>query len=94
MDEIFEELAGFNDNDVRVEACTPERIIQRFIITDRVQDLMSMMAEWCCQENSNPYLIRMAAHMIICLRLVGVRSDECKSNDLLRSYVKVTCRLI
>ncbi|XP_065218253.1 nuclear pore complex protein Nup107 [Planococcus citri] len=93
VNEIFEELAGFNDNDIRVEACTPERIVQRLIITDRIPDLISAMSDWCCQENPNPHLIRMAAHVVICLRLVGVHSDTRKSDVILRSYVKILMKI-
>lgn len=89
MDEIFEELAGFKDNTIRIDSNKPERIIQRLIITDRFQELIAVMADWCRNSNANPHLVRMAAHIVLCLRLVGLHYEKQTSDDILRSYVKV-----
>lgn len=89
VEEIFEELAGYKDSNVRIEAAKPERIIQQLIITDRIPELISLMVEWCESENVNNNLIRFAAHFVIFLRSIGLQYDKKKTELILQYYVKV-----
>ncbi len=74
---------------MRIESAKPERIIQRLIITNRIPELIAVMAEWCESENVNPNLVRLAVHIIICLRTFAVEHDKKGADDILRVYVKV-----
>ncbi|XKL69259.1 hypothetical protein PGB90_007028 [Kerria lacca] len=89
VEEIFEELAGYKDSNVRIEAAKPERIIQQLIITDRIPELISLMVEWCESENVNNNLIRFAAHFVIFLRSIGLQYDKKKTELILQYYVKI-----
>lgn len=93
VDEIFEEIAGYTDTSVRVEASKPERIIQRLVITDKIPNLICTLANWCTNENTNHHLIRMAAHIVICLRVIGIQYNNEKIEDVLRRYVEVLMKI-
>lgn len=89
IDEIFDEIAGHHDNNIRIEAAKPERVIQRFIITNRIPELISVMVKWCENPNASTNLVRLCAHIVICLKIVGLLSNKQSAEEILRCYVKV-----
>lgn len=51
------------------------------------------MAEWCENPNVPTNLVRVCAHIIICLRIVGLLSNKQKAEEILKCYVKVSSHL-
>lgn len=89
VDEIFEEISGHHDNNIRIEAAKPERIVQQLIITNRIPELISLLAEWCDTDSVNSNLVRLAAHIVIFFRTVGLQYNKQKTDEILRRYVMV-----
>lgn len=75
---------------VSLDARTPDRLIQKYIIMDDIQNLWKGMDTWILSdENPSGHFIRFLAHLIIFFRKAGKNFDENISNKVLESYVSV-----
>ncbi|XP_026468437.1 nuclear pore complex protein Nup107 [Ctenocephalides felis] len=90
LEQIFAEIAASRNNKVSLDARTPDRLIQKYIIMDDIQNLWKGMDTWILSdENPSGHFIRFLAHLIIFFRKAGKNFDENISNKVLESYVSV-----
>lgn len=87
--DIFNELDANADPEVHQETFSPDRIIQKLIILDRIPELMSHMLDWVQADSCQPHLIRFLAHLVLVLRLLGKSHSEDTGDEVLKGYVKV-----
>lgn len=74
---------------MRIEASMMERVVQRLLITNRIPELIDTLADWCTSDNAAVNLIRMSAHIVICLRTMGLQCHKLRVEEILKSYVQV-----
>lgn len=89
ISDIFNELDANPDPEVHQETLSPDRIIQKLIILDKIPELMSHMLEWIQADSSQPHLIRFLAHLVLVLRLLAKSHNEDIGDEVLKAYVKV-----
>ncbi|GFS99260.1 nuclear pore complex protein Nup107 [Nephila pilipes] len=88
LEEIFQELAASNSNEVRSESKKHHHIIQKYVILDDIGGLIEEMYSWLNNSPLDSQILRCMAHIILFLRLVGRSTKEELCVPILEAYVQ------
>lgn len=71
------------------EAESPFHVIQRHLILDDYPGLVEVVAGWLEQEQQDPHLLRLLAHLVLLHRRLGLQGDARGEERVLRAYTEL-----
>ena len=86
MSKVFSEISGRGGGAAR-EAGSPYHVIQRHLILDDWAGLVREMAAWAAAP-LDPHLLRLAAHLVLAHRVLGVAADPGAEEAVLETYTR------
>lgn len=90
MEQVFQELEASSNHTIQSECSNYQRIVQKNIILNSVDELLEAMNNWVDELTDLPHhLHRFMAHFVLFLRLIGWSEKEEICLNILESYVLV-----
>ncbi|KAJ8970967.1 hypothetical protein NQ317_012644 [Molorchus minor] len=88
LNEIFDSLEKSKSANIKEESFKPERVVQKFIILDEIQNLLLKIKEWIEDPRCPTYFLRFLAHLVLFFDQIGEGHDRNTIEDVLEVYIK------
>lgn len=95
INEIFASLEASKNQTVSSEAEKPNHIIQKLIILDEIEKLMSKIEEWLEETTITTHFLRFLTHLVLFFEQIGQTQRRDVIERVLEGYVLLfSCTLI
>lgn len=98
LERIFDEIVANKNENIRSEAVNPDHVVQRYVILDKIPELMDEVSKWLRGSDMSvgdnidavsPHFIRFLTHFVLFLRQIGRTETDTDGDTVIEAYVKV-----